>query len=93
MFPDGICNEFRFGIKGRRPGPDLTHAASRLRGCPKYDPRIRWSEPATEAVRDTIQILEKTKRSFRSKELGALRTRLEKLNGSAATSVQAPWWI
>jgi PAS domain S-box-containing protein len=44
----------------------------------------------TEAVHDTIQILEKTKRSFRSKELGALRARLEKLNGSAATSVQAP---
>ena len=37
----------------------------------------------SEAVSDTIQILEKTKRSFRSKELGALRARLEKLNESA----------
>lgn len=40
------------------------------------------------AVGDTIQIREKTKRSFRSKELGELRSRVEKLNDSAAVSAQ-----
>lgn len=39
-----------------------------------------------EALRETIEVLEKTKGSFRSKELGALREKLEKLVAEA----QAP---
>jgi hypothetical protein len=39
-----------------------------------------------EALQDTISVLERTKSSFRSKELGALRERLEKLVAEA----QAP---
>jgi response regulator RpfG family c-di-GMP phosphodiesterase len=43
---------------------------------------IRNEQPSAklaEAILDTIQVLEKTKRSFKSKDLGELRQRLERL--------------
>ena len=43
--------------------------------------RLESSRPLVllEALRDTIAVLEKTKSSFKSKELGDLRVRLEQL--------------
>jgi YesN/AraC family two-component response regulator len=47
-----------------------------------YLETIRNEQPSAkfgEAILDTIQVLEKTKRSFKSKDLGELRQRLERL--------------
>jgi len=58
---------------------DVTEAVARLTdeqnvcrlvGCPRLDTLVT-------ALRDTIEVLEKTKNAFKSKELGELRRRLE----------------
>jgi hypothetical protein len=42
--------------------------------------------PLRSAIADTISVLEKTKRSFRSKELGELRLRLQQMLASEAAT-------
>ena len=44
-------------------------------GCPK----CRKLAELTEAVEETIEVLAKTKGAFKSKELGAIRKKLEEL--------------
>ena len=61
---------------------DLGHLGSRRQGearrpCHLFDcPRL---EALTEALNQTIDVLEKTKGSFKSKELGQLRVKLEEV--------------
>ena len=52
--------------------------ACRLLDCPRL-------AVLTDSLKETIDVLEKTKKAFRSKELGSLRTKLEGvLEGLAA---------
>jgi DNA-binding response OmpR family regulator len=55
----------------------LTSARSMPSPCHLLD--CPWQAAMRAAIRDTIVVLEETKRSFKSKELGALRKRLQSI--------------
>jgi len=56
------CSETSRPTTGAKPAPNL-HVAHE-------------DEPMRTALEDTIQVLERTRRSFKSRELGQLRRRL-----------------
>jgi DNA-binding response OmpR family regulator len=58
--------------------PNLANDACHLLECPR--PMV-----LLEALRDTIDVLQRTKSAFKSKELGALRERLEKVVAEASS--------
>lgn len=65
-------------------GPQSTESSSSDKPSPSHPLLL------VNALRETINVLEKTKNSFRSKELGELRKKLELLINSAKAEPHAP---